>query len=683
VDEALTLSPAETRRRSYPSLPADRRYTVEVKDGAGRVLLAHTEGLLDAAPAAEVRVGPQPGPRIPPRAEWTEDDILERGRALELEGKRLPAWQVYEEGRARCPPGSTALLSAAGRLAVDLKRFDEAVPLLGEALARDTTDAEAQYALGLALAARGEDRAARPSLEAAAHFRATRAAALLQLAGIDARAGDLASARARLEDAVEADPDAVRAGAMEVIVLRRMGRTAAAARRLAHWRTLDPLSAVLRNEAVRAGAADEALWRHLAGDPQRVLEAAVDYMELGAYDDALLLLDRRYSSDGVVREAGMPLPQDHAEVAYYRATGRDRWGLDARADFAAASRRPTTYVFPQRAQTLTVLRRAIEVDSRDATARFLLGALHLSGGLTEEAIADWEAARALDPRIPVLHRNLGRALIHAGQYQRAREVLAEGVAADPRNVEVYMALDQALGLLGRPPTERAAALRAYPDPAAMPPSLVLALAVAYVEAKHFDEAEALLRGRFFPREEFGTNVRQAWIEARLQRALALARSGRADEARGIVRSLGEPVPGLDFTRSGLPAFLGGARVRSLAGEILEAAGDSEGARRAFQAAAKGADAYPSPDAAFALLAARRLGTGEAEARARLEAALASWRNRAAVGTNYPGANAAGQGVFLRALGRDAEADATLREALLLPDKVMSHYLSRRALAGTW
>ena len=50
------------------------------------------------------------------------------------------------------------------------------------------------------------------------------------------------------------------------------------------------------------------------------------------------------------------------------------------------------------------------------------------------------------------------------------------------------------------------------------------------------------------------------------------------------------------------------------------------------------------------------------------------------GHELSGSERRGQGLFLRALGRDAEAQAKLREALLLPDKVMSHYLSRAALA---
>jgi hypothetical protein len=131
------------------------------------------------------------------------------------------------------------------------------------------------------------------------------------------------------------------------------------------------------------------------------------------------------------------------------------------------------------------------------------------------------------------------------------------------------------------------------------------------------------------------------------------------------------------------AFVEGARVQYLLGEVFALCGDDASARQHWQAAAAGHDRYPQGDAAFVYLASRRLGIGTEESRrSALEAALASWNNRLVSGTNFPGANAAGQGCFLQALGREAEARAKLREALLLPDKMMSHYLSRAALAAS-
>ena len=80
-------------------------------------------------------------------------------------------------------------------------------------------------------------------------------------------------------------------------------------------------------------------------------------------------------------------------------------------------------------------------------------------------------------------------------------------------------------------------------------------------------------------------------------------------------------------------------------------------------------------------AAERLGGGRsAELRRRIEAALRDWENRLVTGTNYPGPNAVGRGLFLRALGREDEARARLHEGLLLPDKLLSHELARAALA---
>jgi tetratricopeptide (TPR) repeat protein len=682
ADEPLDLTPAETLQRTFPATDRAARYTVEIADGAGQVLIAHTEGRYDVVPRAEVTVGPRRAHVFPPADRQSAGDFVERGRAEELEGRLLRAWDTYEAGRTRFPE-RFELARAAGRLAVGLKRFDEAVPRLEAALARVSNDAETQYYLGFAWAALGDDAKARALLESAAHFRTVRAASLLQLARLAAGSGKGERALRIIEQAIAADPQMTRAGALEVALLRRAGRAADARARLTHWRAQDPTSAILRNEAVRLGSPDPPLWRHLAGDAQRVLEVAADYMGIAAWDDALLVLDRPYPSGaGVVSEPGALTVAQHPEIAYYRGYCKERLGRSGRADFQAASRLPTTYVFPQRAETMTVLRRALDDDPRDATAHALVGALELSSGRVGAAIEAWEQARRLDPRMPVLHRNLGLALLHDGRLDRAREVLVEGLTADPSNVEVYLALDQVLGLLGRPASERVAALQRHPDPGAMPSALVFKLALARIEDGRFDDAERLFPGRFFPREEFGTNPRQVYLEARLQRALAVARGGRRDEALGIAARLGEAVPGLAFTQDGMDAFLAGARVQYLLGELFALAGDEAEARRHWEAAAAGKDRYPHADAAFVCLARRRLGVGtEEERRGTLEAALASWNNRLVSGTNFPGANAAGQGYFLQTLGRDVESRAKLREALLLPDKMMSHYLSRVALAA--
>ena len=89
-----------------------------------------------------------------------------RARARSCEGKLLVAYATYEDGLTRFP-GSFALTSAAGRLAVALKRYDEASERLLAVEARATQDPEVAYALGVALEALGEIAKARTRFEAA------------------------------------------------------------------------------------------------------------------------------------------------------------------------------------------------------------------------------------------------------------------------------------------------------------------------------------------------------------------------------------------------------------------------------------------------------------------------------------------------------------------------------------
>ena len=678
--EPLTLTPAEAAQRTFAGLPEAPRYTVEVKNGAGRVLLTHTEDQFDMLPASEIRLGPQPVRVMPPLDRRSEGDLLEAGADLELNGKRLVAWDTYAEGRKRFPE-SLGVLKAAGRLAVDLSRFTEAAVLLETALARDTTDPEVQYYLGLAHEGLGQDAKARGEFEAAHHFRDFRAPALLKLAQADARAGDFAGALARLNEGMRTSPDAVRAGALEVALLRRAGRTSEAARRLRAWRAVDPTSSWLRYEAVRLGTPDAALWDHLGADPDRVLDLASEYIAAGLYADALDLLDRRYPAvGGLQTEPGAVAPQDHPEVVYYRGYVREKQGGSGRADYAAASKLSARYVFPSRALSLAVLARALAANPQDATAHFLLGTLLLASGRAPDAVQEWQEARRLDKTLPVLHRNLGRTLLQIqNDVEGALAVFMEGMSADPTNVDLYQGADQAMSLLGRPTAERIAALSRYPDRASMPTELLQRLALALAEDGRAEEAKALLSGRFFAREEGGTNVRQVFVEVRLQEALALARAGRGTDALAIVEGLGREVPGFAFTKDGMDVFVDAPRTQYAAGEIASLAGDDAAARRHWQNATEGKEAFFRA-LPYAYAAARRLGgADEAAWRARLEATVAQSDKFLESGTGFPGVVVTSQGLMLRALGREDEARARFRRALMLPDQRLSHLVSRRAL----
>ncbi|MEP6914291.1 MAG: DUF5107 domain-containing protein, partial [Acidobacteriota bacterium] len=83
----LLLSPRDvwrTETDTATTAPA----TVEIADQSGRVILRHTENVFDRTPAASVRIGPQPDPRLAARSAGPAE-IVESGTTDELEGRRL------------------------------------------------------------------------------------------------------------------------------------------------------------------------------------------------------------------------------------------------------------------------------------------------------------------------------------------------------------------------------------------------------------------------------------------------------------------------------------------------------------------------------------------------------------------------------------------------------------------
>ncbi len=263
-----------------------------------------------------------------------------------------------------------------------------------------------------------------------------------------------------------------------------------------HWRAVDPVSSLLRYESTLLGELDEDLWAHLGADANRVLDLADFYLASGLFVDAATLLARPYPAVAApMREAGAVAPGESPLVALYRGYAREQAGQGGGDDYRLAETLSTAYVFPARRSSYRVLQSALDANPNAGRARYLLGALYLSSGLTEQAIESWQQVRPLQPAIPTLHRSLGLALMRGpGDFTSARAVLNEGLEADPTNVEIYLALEQVLSALGAPAADRVAALRRYPAPAGMPGAMALKLAWALAET-----GEALRRRTHVPR----------------------------------------------------------------------------------------------------------------------------------------------------------------------------------------
>ena len=569
--ENVSLTPGNTYRKELGSVPVGEPYTITLTDESGNVVLAHTEGKYDYTPKSEIPKELPANYVYPPLEKRTEGDFLQLGEDQERNGMVLDALATYREGLKRFD-GSVSLHKAAGRLGVGLKQYEAAIADLSMVMVRVSNDQEASYYLGLAHEAEGELEKARRAFEMSEQFGTFRAASLYELAALDARKGDQRKADGKLQMAYTEFPDAARLADMDVALLRLMGETVRAKTHLTSLREMDPTNSLLRYEATRQGETDAALWEHLAADPSRILEIAVQYMHFGLYAEAVELLAAKYPSNspGVVREPGMPRPEDDPMIAYYRGYCRDMSKQDGGADFAAAAKMPTRYIFPNRPESFDVLKRAMEVNPRDANAHALLGDLYMSGGMEEEAMKQWSRARAIDPGLPALLRNMGYTAMYLKEPpERAIEYFTDGVKYDAQNAENYLGLERALKEAGRPAQEQAAALQKFSGEHA-PAVLVFQLARDLAEAGQYDAAVKELADHFVSMEEGGASRLSVYLEIRLAEAKALAAKGKCSEAENIVDHLGAAVPRLSLTAEEMAEGLQSKRGKEAVGEIRKA-----------------------------------------------------------------------------------------------------------------
>ena len=312
AETRASLSPAKTFAHRFAGL-RDAAYTVDVRDASGALVVTHTEGRYDVTPKAEVKVGPQAAP---------VDD--EPWTSLELDGKSLDALAKLTAAMKGHGPNA-AMERAAGRLFYNVKRFELALAHLTLAAHADPLDREARYYLGLAQLARQKPHDAERTLAPiAASPGSFQAPALEAVASIAGKGGDFTTARAAIRRAIAAQPDATARGWIEVALDRRAGAVEEARTRLASLRRRDPTSSALRFEATRLGAVDDALFRHLAGDPERIVALAADRMRFGLWDDASI------SSRGPTRatvssaspERSPPRPTRSSRITAPRAAKR-------------------------------------------------------------------------------------------------------------------------------------------------------------------------------------------------------------------------------------------------------------------------------------------------------------------------------------------------------------------------
>jgi tetratricopeptide (TPR) repeat protein len=680
----VNLDPRATYSKILEN-PGDAPYTIQLVDNAGVILVRHTEGSYDAAGPDRIKLGTIPRP-CPDGHPQTEAALLACGDSYESAQQWPLALADYSAGRKKFP-ANAELARAGGRLALNLNRFEEAVSLFSPLIATDATDAVSMYGLGLAQAMLGDDAQARLTLSRVSPSGALGSAAAVQLALLSARAKDDAGALAILKPLAVQHSGSPKIAGFVVALLRRSGHRQEALQQLNPLYAADPADNMLRFERVLLEDKDEDLWKHLAVDGERVLDLVDVYLSLGSAEDALRLLSHAWPqvAPAEVEPGAIPAAIDPL-LAYYRAFVRARLGRDATQDLRTAASGFTRYVFPHRWSSLAVLNSALKANPSDAHARLLLGRLYLDQLKTDEAIAQWQEARKLDPALPELDRDLGSVLIEVRKDPAGMLMLKEGIERNPEDRELrellarvgadQLSIPQAVPAPPRPDTQpsRPAAQPRLPDappPRSSSPVDVASAAMLRAAAGRADEAETMFDPKVFSSDRQPDQVRQAWIEVQLQKLLSMARAGRCPEAMSGLLQLGNENTGLGFTLYGFGRFMKLAHFQFYTAAIEFDCHDEKSARKLWARVSRMPETLPSPEFVFPILAAARLDLNSE--RPAIAAALQ------AVRAELTKADPASkplliyeEGMLLRASGKDEEAVSQFRQAVSSGDSMIQY-----------
>ncbi len=593
-------------------VPEQVRVTVQSR--TGEEILAYQPAKPKGSPRPKAVERPKS-----PKDYASSDELYYTGQRIEqLYSPAFEPSPYYLEILAR-DPGDCRANTAMGILACRQWDWAQAARYLSNALARATAndvrpkDGEAFYYLGLALENTGATEAAVDAYQRAAWTPGWAGPAFQELAQIDSQRGRYDDASDHLERCLALrarDPQAL---AFKTTLLRRRAHLLEATELAKSILEIDPLSARSWNELYlcqrqmglvsEANQTQEHLQTVTRGEPQSILELGLGYAAEGFWDEATQVLHQ-------AKTVGAMSPM----LLYARAFFDTQLGrsVDAKKTYALAAKLDPGFCFPSRYQEVVVLRHALEQDPTDARAAYYLGNAYYDRQ-PELAIGFWEKARDGEPKLALVHRNLGLAYAqHGHDVPKAITSLEKAVELDPKNARLLYELDVQYEAAGTALRTRLNRLIESRDAVEQRDDAMTRFIVLLIADGHAQDALRFLRERHFHNWEGSGELHDVYVNACLV-------AGRQYLAGGEpALALEKFQAALEYPRNqevGKPVHP--RRVSEIYYEIGEAQrvlGASDLATTAYQQASAAADSGLSEGFYYRALALQKVGKAEEASR---------------------------------------------------------------------
>jgi len=182
----------------------------------------------------------------------------------------------------------------------------------------------------------------------------------------------------------------------------------------------------------------------------------------------------------------------------------------------------------------------------------------------------------------------------------------------------------------------------------------------------------------FPNEKQEDAVREAYLELRLRRVVALAAARQCAAAIQGLTNLEAEDKSLPFTSHGFGSFTKGIRVQYWVGVVESACVDQNAARKRWEVLAKATPEIASTDHAYPYMALAKLDPAEGKIQARRALGFLQRQLGTAL-PEYQGALLYSQGLLQTIVGRDDDAAASFQAGATAGPPGMVEYLNLEAI----
>lgn len=526
------------------SLTKDENLFVALYDAEGNELVSY----IKKEKADVERPHPADRPKTPSEYETVEELLLAAQRLEEFHNARVDAIPYYEEALKRDPLNSRANVNL-GIFYARQAEWTKAEKHLQNAYMRLTglhympevdktgilyhtnpKDGEMLYYLGVVSLQLGKTKEAEAFFWKSTWYPGFQSASHLYLSQIYWAQGKTADALSAVDNSIALSGNSTQSKFNKAYYLSKLGKVAEARVLLNEniaFDHLDFLSRIYLAMLDKNNAGISETIAHMGIPLQEVVEVTTFMNAVGAYDDAVSLLD--YVMASCPKFASTPMQKNAVEpftvspllnymAGYYsNLAGKKEQALSY---YQKAATMSPDYFFPSRVEELNMLNDVIATNPSDSKAYYYLGNLLYFYNQTEDAVLAWQKSAEVAPNYGMVYRNLGFVADEKlGDKLAAVDYYKKAIAIDNTNPKFFNELDILEEELKVPSKERLARMDKNKQTIFKHDDATSRLVYLYVENGDYDKALSILNTRHFRVWEGGRTVYNQFVDAHILKGI--------------------------------------------------------------------------------------------------------------------------------------------------------------------